>query len=203
MLASVVVGLGGWLRRSVVLALLGVVGGVLLGGMGATTALGAHRAAVDTQKTVHGVSAPSSWRGPVASGFVLSLSNPYWLLWWCTIGLNYAALALQRGPIGLGAFYAGHIASDLVWYSAVSAAVSAGRRVCPPVVHRTVLIICGLVLVALGAWFLGDGAGRLNEFSRLFRIRLTVHSWHRENPDDKGQVFRCASISIAFPPRKS
>ena len=94
------------------------------------------------------------------SGIALSVSNPYWLLWWCTIGLNYAALALKHGYGGLAAFYTGHIASDLAWYSLVAAGVAAGRRICPPAVYRAVLFACGLALVALGAYFLGDGLAR-------------------------------------------
>jgi threonine/homoserine/homoserine lactone efflux protein len=139
-----------------------VAGGTLLIVMGAHTAWRARKAADETRAMTAGVGAPApaAWRGPMAAGVVLSLANPYWLLWWCTIGLHYAALALRQGPVGLGVFYAGHIASDLAWYSAVAAAVAAGRRVFPPAVHRALLTACGLALVALGAWFLGDGAGR-------------------------------------------
>lgn len=160
-LALVVAGLGPWLRRPDVIGPLGLAGGTLLVAMGAQMALTARAAAaqgVAAANAPASVAADSVWRGPEAAGIALSLSNPYWLLWWATIGLNYAALALQRGASGLAAFYAGHISSDLVWYSAVAAAVAAGRRWCPPRVYRIVIVVCGLALVALGAYF---GAGGL------------------------------------------
>jgi threonine/homoserine/homoserine lactone efflux protein len=81
--------------------------------------------------------------------------------WWATIGLNHASRALAHGVVGLGSFYVGHISADLVWYSAVSAAVASGRRICPPVVYRILFILCGVALIGLGAYFMGDGAARL------------------------------------------
>ncbi len=158
-LAAVAFGLGAWLARPAVMGPLGLAGGVLLTAMGAHMALTAP-AAADRALAEAGAAVPATlpvWRTPAAAGFLLSLSNPYWLLWWCTIGLNYTALALRRGPAGLAAFYTGHISSDLVWYSAVAAAVAAGRRVCPPAAYRNVLRLCGLALVAIGARFGAEG----------------------------------------------
>ncbi len=160
LLAVVVAGLGGWLRAPGVLGLLGVVGGSALVAMGAQT-IRTSGAAARARAAAESAPTPAPRLGPVAAGMALSVSNPYWLLWWATIGLHYAAQALQRGPAGLGAFYAGHILSDLAWYSLVAAAVAAGRRVCPPWVHRWVLAGCGLALAALGAFFFGDGLGTL------------------------------------------
>ncbi len=160
-LGLVIAGLGPWLRRPEVLGPLGLAGGALLVLMGSQTALTARSAAergLAATRDAAAATTASVLSGPEVSGILLSLSNPYWLLWWATIGLNYAALALNRGGPGLAAFYAGHISSDLVWYSAVAAAVAAGRRVCPPLVYRIALVLCGLALVALGAYF---GAGGL------------------------------------------
>ena len=157
-LVGILAGLGGWLQRPDVLAPLSVLGGGVLIVLGAHTALGARRAVEETARA--SIYAQSSLRSrPILAGIVLSLSNPYWLLWWCTIGLQYAGLAARRGMVGLGVFYAGHLSSDLCWYSFVAAAVAAGRRVCPPGGYRLLLTACGLTLVALGAWFLGEGAG--------------------------------------------
>jgi regulator of ribonuclease activity A len=65
---------------------------------------------------------------------VLSVTNPYWLLWWGALGLGMAGQALDSlGLAGLVVFFIGHIAADYVWYSGVSFAVAAGRRVLPPV----------------------------------------------------------------------
>lgn len=50
----------------------------------------------------------------VLFGVTTSLSNPYWLLWWGSVGAGYVAIALQTlGFAGLLAFFLGHISADL------------------------------------------------------------------------------------------
>ena len=100
-------------------------------------------------------------KGPILTGILTSVSNPYWILWWATTGLYMAGLALQSGLPGLGSFYSGHILSDLVWYSIVAGAVSSGRRLCPPWLYHVLIVFCGLVLVGLGAYFFASGLARL------------------------------------------
>lgn len=92
--------------------------------------------------------------GPVLAGIVLSLSNPYWIIWWVTVGMGFVTQSLQYGIIGLLSFYFGHILADLAWYSFVSFSASAGRRLCPPMVYRSVFILCGIGLMVLSAIFI-------------------------------------------------
>jgi threonine/homoserine/homoserine lactone efflux protein len=156
MLAAVIWGLGRWITREVVKSMLGLGGGALLIGMGAQMAWTAK------QSVIHALAARgnigTSARGPVLTGIVTSVSNPYWTIWWATTGLYYASMALQRGVTGLASFYAGHILSDLTWYSFVAAAVAGGRRICPPHLYHALIVLCGLALVALGAYFAAAGA---------------------------------------------
>jgi len=104
--------------------------------------------AVKTAKGMH----------PVLAGFFISLSNPYWSLWWATVGLGYITFSLQRGTVGLASFFTGHILSDLVWYSAVAGMIAGGRRFLKPAVYQGILVICGLFLIGLGAYFVFWGA---------------------------------------------
>ena len=90
---------------------------------------------------------------PVVAGIVGSLSNPYWVIWWLTIGLGYLVSALKYGPPGVIAFFAGHIAADLGWYSLLSLAVAKGRAVMSDKVYRIMLVACGLFLICFGSWF--------------------------------------------------
>ena len=92
--------------------------------------------------------------GPVLAGIVLSVSNPFWIIWWVTVGMGFVTQSLQFGIAGLLSFYFGHILSDLAWYSFVSFSVSAGRRLCPPMLYRIVFITCGVALVFGGALFI-------------------------------------------------
>ncbi len=92
--------------------------------------------------------------GPVRAGIVLSLTNPFWIIWWVTVGMGFVTQSLQFGIAGLLSFYFGHILADLAWYSFVSFSVSVGRRLCPPLFYRVVFVTCGIALLGLGGLFI-------------------------------------------------
>ena len=140
------------------MAALGVVGGLVLCVMGAQMALTAKAAAEEAARAEG--SPGSALRGPVLTGILTSVSNPYFPLWWATIGLTYAAYALKSGLPGLVSFYTGHILADLVWYTLIAVAVASGRRLCSPTVHRWLIVVCGVILLGLGAFFAASGSGR-------------------------------------------
>lgn len=88
------------------------------------------------------------------TGILVSLSNPYWSLWWATVGLSYITLSLQQGSLGLLSFFTGHVLSDLIWYSLVAALVAGGRRFFTPNLYRGIILACGLFLLFLGGSFI-------------------------------------------------
>jgi len=94
---------------------------------------------------------------PVLAGILTSISNPFWMLWWATIGLGYITLSLRSGYIGLTSFFTGHILADLVWYSLIAAAVAGGKKFLSDGVYRAILVACGVFLVGLGGTFLYYG----------------------------------------------
>ena len=99
----------------------------------------------------------------VSGGVLVSMSNPFWSLWWATIGLSYIVWAADLGVGGLVSFYTGHILADLVWFGLVSIAVTSGRRIMTPGVYRALMVACGLFLVVLGIYFMVSGVGFLRE----------------------------------------
>lgn len=94
-----------------------------------------------------------SGMNPVISGIVGSLSNPYWVVWWLTIGLGYLVSSSKYGVAGVIAFFAGHIMADLGWYSLISFAVARGRRMMGDGGYRALLSVCGIFLICFGLWF--------------------------------------------------
>jgi len=98
------------------------------------------------------------WRvGPFASGVLTSLSNPYWLVWWATVGSAYLVFSAQYGLIGVLIFYVGHILSDISWYCFVAYALAHGRSVINDKVYNRILGVCGVFLLLLGVYFLYYG----------------------------------------------
>ena len=87
------------------------------------------------------------------TGITLSLANPYWALWWLTIGLGLVLGAKQQGWFALVVFFLGHILADLGWYSAVSLAMSKGKKFISDKLYRILIGICAATLVGFGVYF--------------------------------------------------
>lgn len=128
---------------------IGLTGGIILILMGLMLLRDGRRARLDVK-----AEGRRAGMNPVVAGIVGSLSNPYWVIWWLTIGLGYLVSALKYGSLGVIAFFAGHIAADLGWYSLLSLAVAKGRAVMSDKVYRIMLFACGLFLICFGSWFL-------------------------------------------------
>jgi len=91
-----------------------------------------------------------------------TLSNPFFFLWWATIGnamlLEGMAIA---GVLGALVFYFFHISSDFTWYSLVSFSLGKGRKMMSDSVYSAILMAVGTFLVLLGGYFLVEGGSRL------------------------------------------
>ncbi|MGA2286700.1 MAG: LysE family transporter [Dehalococcoidia bacterium] len=93
----------------------------------------------------------------VPAGVLVSVANPYWIIWWATIGMAYIDKALVHGPAGVGTFFTAHILSDFAWLSLVAFALVTGRRLMSTPVYRGILMACGAFLIGLGVWFIYSG----------------------------------------------
>ncbi|MBW2565512.1 MAG: LysE family transporter, partial [Deltaproteobacteria bacterium] len=92
-------------------------------------------------------------RNPILAGILMSLANPYWTIWWATIGLGYIVFAMKFGAAGVIAFFAGHLSADFAWYSIVSLTISKGRSFLSERLYRRVIAICASALVVFSVWF--------------------------------------------------
>ena len=100
---------------------------------------------------------------PIVGGIITSLANPYWLVWWATVGLTYIGASFERGAAGVLWFFSGHILADLVWYSIVGEAIAVGRRSIIKRIYPWLNLACGCFLVGIAGFFLWFGANRLLE----------------------------------------
>ncbi len=90
---------------------------------------------------------------PVVAGIILSGSNPYFLLWWATVGLALATTARSFGVWAFVLFAVLHWLCDLAWLCALSWASFKGSVLLGPIVQRIVLVICSVALLAFGIFF--------------------------------------------------
>jgi threonine/homoserine/homoserine lactone efflux protein len=148
---ALVFGMREYLDNAVVKSVIAFGGGAVLAWMGAAMLRSSRSTTLDADS-----GAPGGMR-PVVAGVVTSLSNPYWTLWWLTIGFAQLVNAMACGAAGVLVFFAGHILGDLVWYTFVSVAISRGKKVMSVRVYRGLVAVCGLAIAGFAAWFIWSG----------------------------------------------
>jgi threonine/homoserine/homoserine lactone efflux protein len=98
---------------------------------------------------------------PILGGIILSAGNPYFLIWWATVGLALATRATKWGIWAFALFAFAHWSVDLIWLQILSWASFKGSKVFGPRGQRIVLFICALTLIAFGLFFIYSAAGTL------------------------------------------
>ena len=99
-------------------------------------------------------------RGAFVTGIVLTAGNPYFLLWWATVGLALTTQASQLGLVAFALFGVVHWLCDLVWLEVLSQASFRGARVFSEKSQRFVLGVCGVALLFFAATFVWDAVSR-------------------------------------------
>lgn len=135
-------------------AIIGIAGGLVLAWMGYGMISGALSGAIQRD------GAPGSearFNSPFWGGLVATLSNPYWFLWWATIGAGYVARSQSHGYAGVFLFYSGHILSDFLWLSLIAAALASGKKMLTGRIYRWIVLGLGLFLCAFSLYFIWSG----------------------------------------------
>ena len=91
---------------------------------------------------------------PVIGGIMVSMSNPYWWVWWATIGFAFMIqfnISFEKWP-KLLAFFLGHEAGDLIWYLLVSTLAFFGLRHMNRKAYYGILMFCALFMVLFGIY---------------------------------------------------
>lgn len=149
LLVLLVSGLGGFLGSPDAVGALGLAGG------GVLVVMGALMLARPPALPVEGDAGRGlGYARLTAAGAITSVSNPYWTLWWATVGMGYLALSDRLGTAGIGSFFGGHILADLAWFTAVSALAASGRRFAGERLYTAVSYACGAFLVFFGGYFI-------------------------------------------------
>lgn len=156
LVVALTLGLSQVLQLPLVTGLIGVLGGLCLlyMGTGMIRAPAPADLSVSEQGNDGGI-------GPVVAGVLTSVANPYWVLWWATVGAAQLLLAFKYGALGILAFYLGHLMADFGWLTAVGSAVATGRKLLTPRIYKGIFAVCGSFLLILGVYFLVSGASSL------------------------------------------
>ena len=151
LVVMIIMGLGPYLKAPPIIGTISLLGGIILLGMGGDMVRKASTLSL-CQETVS--DSQRHFNHPVILGIVGSLANPYWILWWVTIGFGYMATARRFGVPGLVAFFLGHIAADYGWYILIALGISRGKTIISDKGYRIMIRCCGIFLLGFGGWFL-------------------------------------------------
>ncbi len=92
-----------------------------------------------------------------AAGILTSVFNPFFLVWWATIGSMLIMRILEFGTMGLIVFTMVHWLCDLTWLTLVSNVIYRTHAFWNQRVQEWLFIACSLLLVGFGIWFLVSG----------------------------------------------
>jgi len=88
------------------------------------------------------------------AGVATSAANPYFWIWWLSVGSALVLSGLKAGLIMAALFMIGHWVADFGWLILVSISLDRGRSILSDRSYRGILGICGAFLVCFGIYFL-------------------------------------------------
>ena len=142
-----------------------LVGGLVLVWMARTTARSVPTASLAARvaQATEGAEPPrgdrsfEAFRSVALLGIAVTVVNPYWLIWWATVGTKLTVDSLHIGWSGPLAVFLGHILSDLLWLTFVATLVGSGSRWLGDRAYRGLLGACAVFLIVLGVLFVVSG----------------------------------------------
>jgi threonine/homoserine/homoserine lactone efflux protein len=153
LMALLVVGLAPFFTHPVFAAWVGLAGGLVLLWMG-----------VDLVRTMRRPAANGPARretSALMAGVLMTAGNPYFLVWWATVGATLVLRAWGFGLWRFALFAVIHWSLDLVWYFFLSAASHRGTRLLGDRFRVGVSLASGALLLYFGVRFVADAAETL------------------------------------------
>jgi threonine/homoserine/homoserine lactone efflux protein len=122
-------------------------GGLALVAFGLLTMKGSHSASLISNEKNNAGNA-------YLAGVVTSAANPYFWIWWLSVGSALVIDGLRGGLIMAGFFMIGHWGADFGWYTLVSTSLDKGRSILSETNYRRILAVCGAFLVLFGLYYM-------------------------------------------------
>ncbi len=133
----------------------GVAGGVTLLVFGALQIRGSFSYKSDETK-----SGRRAARSLLLIGLAFTGLNPYFIVWWLTIGANLILLSLEfAGLAGVVFMYVCHVWMDYAWLTFVAAFARRGAKILRLRWYRVLMAVFGVVLIYFGLSFLVGSLG--------------------------------------------
>jgi len=96
-------------------------------------------------------------QGPLVSGILLSALNPFFIIWWLTIGFKLISDAMLIWAFsGILILFILHIWMDFAWLGAISYLASKSSKILSNKNYKIIMIGLSVMLVYFGITFLED-----------------------------------------------
>ncbi|UCC57780.1 MAG: LysE family transporter [Candidatus Bathyarchaeum sp.] len=130
----------------------GVAGGVVLLVFGAMQIRGSFSHKADEEE-----SGQMTNRKLLLIGLAFTGLNPYFIIWWLTIGANLILISLEfAGLVGVIFMYVCHVWVDYVWLTLIANFAKRGAKILRLKWYRVMMAVFGAVLIYFGFSFLVD-----------------------------------------------
>jgi threonine/homoserine/homoserine lactone efflux protein len=137
----------------------GSIGGSLLVAFGLLQA----RSAIGHTVSLEPVQQARSERKALVLGVGLTALNPYFILWWLTVGLGLVVQAVELGAIlGVLIMYVSHVWMDYAWLIATAYLSARGRMLLNGRGYRLLLLALAAFLIYFGLGFITRSVFQFN-----------------------------------------
>jgi len=148
-------GLKDFFSNPIVSGAIGLFGGAFLAWMG----YGMIKSGINKSVSLENPKMDSNegMRNLVLTGVLVSATNPYFILWWASTGMESIRQSYALGLIGVLCFFLGHILSDFAWYTTISIAFSRGKKLISDTVYCWIILFLGIFITAFSIYFISSG----------------------------------------------
>ncbi len=146
-----------YLENPLIVKIIGILGGLFLLYLGVDIIISIFRKKyiIDFKSIVKKRTITGKSTGIVIiKGILISLMNPYWYIWWITIGAAFIIKSVEFNIPGISSFYLGHISADFIWYLFIGFLINTGRKFFNQKIYNGILAACSLFLFYFGIRFI-------------------------------------------------
>ena len=93
---------------------------------------------------------------PYLAGVLTSAANPYFWIWWLSIGSAMVIDGLGGGIMMAALFLIGHWFADFGWFTLVSTSLDRGKGILSEANYRRILAACGGFLMLFGLYYISS-----------------------------------------------
>ncbi len=147
-------GLKDFFSNSYIAGFIGIFGGAFLAWMGYDMIKSGLKKAVSLEKQQRKNIGQGSL---ILKGAVVSATNPYFIMWWASTGIESVRQAYTLGGLGVLAFFIGHILSDFTWFAAISITFSKGKKLMKDNIYQWVILFLGAFIMLFSIKFIVGG----------------------------------------------